>query len=158
MAFVEVLDQKWSQNVNTSLEGKFITKMVKNGVKMLLGGFPKDRSGQNNTFYCFAIFLAIFGHFLAIFWPFLAIVAAAATLHLKIHIFSRIKLNSVDKYLVGPPLLKKNRNFMFEIVFFGFFKNDNILSSKLYTVTKSEIFPQRKLGSLRNLKLKLIRH
>ena len=47
---------------------------------------------------------------------------------------------------------------MFKIVLFWGFKNDNILSSKSYTVTKSEISPQRKLGSLRNFKLKLIRH
>ena len=53
---------------------------------------------------------------------------------------------------------KKYRIFTFKIAFFGVFKNDNILSSKSYTVTKSEISPQRKLGSLPNLKLKLIRH
>ena len=47
---------------------------------------------------------------------------------------------------------------MFRIAFFWGFKNDNILSSKSYTVTKSEIFPQRKLESLQNLRLKLIRH
>ena len=45
-----------------------------------------------------------------------------------------------------------------KIAFFGGFENDNILSSKSYTVTKSGISPQRKLGSLRNLKLKLIRY
>ena len=44
-----------------------------------------------------------------------------------------------------------------KIGFFGGFENDNILSSKSYTVTKSGIFPQRKLGSLRNLKLEFIR-
>ena len=44
-----------------------------------------------------------------------------------------------------------------KIVFFGGFENDNILSSESYTVTKIEISPQRMLGSLRNLKLKLIR-
>ena len=44
-----------------------------------------------------------------------------------------------------------------KIAFFGGFENDDILSSKSYTVTKSGISPQRKLGSLRNLKLKLIR-
>ena len=44
-----------------------------------------------------------------------------------------------------------------KIAFFGGFENDNILSSKSYTVTKSGISPQRKLGSLRNLKLKFIR-
>ena len=48
--------------------------------------------------------------------------------------------------------------FTFKIAFFLVFKNDNILSSKSYTVTKSEISPQRKLGSLQNLKLKLIRY
>ena len=53
---------------------------------------------------------------------------------------------------------KKNRNFTFKIAFFWVLKNDNILSSKSYTVTKSEISPQRKLRSLRNLKLKFIRH
>ena len=45
---------------------------------------------------------------------------------------------------------KKNRNFTFKIVFFWGFKNDNILSSKSNTFTKSEISPQRKLGSLQN--------
>ena len=45
-----------------------------------------------------------------------------------------------------------------EIAFFGGFENDDILSSKSYTVTKSKISPQRKLGSLRNLKLKPIRY
>ena len=44
-----------------------------------------------------------------------------------------------------------------KIAFFEGFENDNILSSKSYTVTKSGISPQRKLGSLRNLKLKFIR-
>ena len=34
-----------------------------------------------------------------------------------------------------------------KIAFFGGFENDNILSSKSYTVTKSGISPQRKLGS-----------
>ena len=43
-----------------------------------------------------------------------------------------------------------------EIAFFGGVENDNILSSKSYTVTKSGISPQRKLGSLRNLKRKFI--
>ena len=37
------------------------------------------------------------------------------------------------------------------------FENSNILSSKSYTVTKSEISPDWKLGSLQNLKLNLIR-
>ena len=45
-----------------------------------------------------------------------------------------------------------------KIAFFGGFENDNILSSKSYMVTKSGISPQRKLGSLRNLKLKLIKY
>ena len=40
-----------------------------------------------------------------------------------------------------------------KIAFFGGFENDNILSSKSYMVTKSEISPQRKLVSLRNWKL-----
>ena len=44
-----------------------------------------------------------------------------------------------------------------KIAFFGGFENDNILSSKSYMVTKSGISPQRKVGSLRNLKLKFIR-
>ena len=43
------------------------------------------------------------------------------------------------------------------LAFFEGFENDNILSSKSYRVTKSEITPQLKLGSLQNLKLKLIR-
>ena len=54
-------------------------------------------------------------------------------------------------------VLKKYRIFTFKIAFFGGFKNDNILSSKSYTGTKSEISPQRKLGSLRNFKLKFKR-
>ena len=44
-----------------------------------------------------------------------------------------------------------------KIAFFGGFENDSILSSKSYTVTESEISLQQKLGSLRNLELKLIR-
>ena len=42
-------------------------------------------------------------------------------------------------------------------VFLGF-ENDNILRSKSYIVTKSGISSQRTLGSLQNLKLRLIRH
>ena len=42
--------------------------------------------------------------------------------------------------------------------FFWVFENDDILSSKSYTVTKSEISPQRKLGSLRNFRLFLLRY
>ena len=41
-------------------------------------------------------------------------------------------------------------------LFWGF-ENDNILSLKSYTVTKSGISPQQKLGYLRNLRLKLAR-
>ena len=41
---------------------------------------------------------------------------------------------------------------MFKNVFLQGFKNDNFLSSKSYTVTKSEISPQQKLRSLRNLR------
>ena len=52
---------------------------------------------------------------------------------------------------------RKNRILPLKIAFFWVFENDNILSSKSYTVTKSEISPQRQLGSLRNLKLILIR-
>ena len=44
-----------------------------------------------------------------------------------------------------------------DLIFEGF-ENDNILSSKTYTVTKSGISPQRKLGSLRNIKLKFTRY
>ena len=44
-----------------------------------------------------------------------------------------------------------------KIAFFEGFENDDILSSKSYMVTKSGISLQRKLGSLRDLKLKLIR-
>ena len=44
-----------------------------------------------------------------------------------------------------------------KIAFFGMFENDNTLSSKSYMVTTTRINPQRKLGSLRNLKLKFIR-
>ena len=43
------------------------------------------------------------------------------------------------------------RFLVLKIAFFGGFENDNILCSKSYKVTKSEISPQRKLGSLRNL-------
>ena len=45
-----------------------------------------------------------------------------------------------------------------KIAFFGGVENDNILSYKSYMVTKSVISPQRKVVSLRNLKLKLIRY
>ena len=38
------------------------------------------------------------------------------------------------------------------------FEKDDISSSKSYTARKSEISPQGKLGSLRNLKLKFTRH
>ena len=44
-----------------------------------------------------------------------------------------------------------------KIALFWGFKNDNILSSKSYMVTKSGISTQQKLGSLRNLRLKLAR-
>ena len=37
-----------------------------------------------------------------------------------------------------------------KIAFFGGFENDNILSFKSYTVTKSGISPQQKLASCRN--------
>ena len=37
--------------------------------------------------------------------------------------------------------------------FLGLFENDNILSSKSYTVTKSGLSPQRKTKSLRYLNL-----
>ena len=46
---------------------------------------------------------------------------------------------------------QKKRNFTLKIVIFWGFENDNILSSKSNTVTKSKISPQRKLGSLQNL-------
>ena len=49
---------------------------------------------------------------------------------------------------------KKKRHFTFKIAVFLGFKSENILSSKLNTVTKIEISPQRKLGSLRNLTIK----
>ena len=39
---------------------------------------------------------------------------------------------------------------LIKITFFGGFENDNILSSKSYRVTKSEITPQQKLGCLQN--------
>ena len=39
------------------------------------------------------------------------------------------------------------RFLMLKIEVFWGFENDNILSSKSYTVTKSGISPQRKLGS-----------
>ena len=42
----------------------------------------------------------------------------------------------------------------FKLRFLGFLK---MISSKSYTGTKSEISPQRKLGSLRNFKLKFKR-
>ena len=53
---------------------------------------------------------------------------------------------------------RKNRILPLKIAFFWVFENDNILSSKSYTVTKSGISPQRKLGSLRNFRLFLIRY
>ena len=52
---------------------------------------------------------------------------------------------------------RKNRILPLKIAFFLFFENGDIFSSKSYTVTKSGISPQRKLGSLPNLKLLLIR-
>ena len=58
-------------------------------------------------------------------------------------------------------LKKKNLRVRFlalKIAFFGGFENDNILCSKSYKVTKSEISPQRKLRSLGNFKLKIIRY
>ena len=57
-------------------------------------------------------------------------------------------------------LKKKNLRVRFlalKIAFFGGFEDDDILSSKSYKVTKSGVSPQRKIGSLRNLKLKFIR-
>ena len=45
-----------------------------------------------------------------------------------------------------------------KIAFFWVFENDEHFRSKSYMVTKSEISPQRKLGSLRNLRLFLIRY
>ena len=39
-----------------------------------------------------------------------------------------------------------------KIAFFEGFENDNILSSKLYTVTKSGISPQQKLGTSKKFK------
>ena len=62
--------------------------------------------------------------------------------------------------LIKKKLKKINLKVRFlplKIAFFEGFENDNILSSTSYTVTKSGISPQRKLGSLQNLKLKLIR-
>ena len=63
--------------------------------------------------------------------------------------------------LISKKMLKKInlrvRFLALKIAFFGGFENDNILSSKSYMVTKSGISPQRKVGSLRNLKLKFIR-
>ena len=53
---------------------------------------------------------------------------------------------------------RKNRILPLKIAFFLVFENDSISSSKLYTVTKSGISPQRKIGSLRNLRLFLIRY
>ena len=53
---------------------------------------------------------------------------------------------------------QKNRIFTFKIAFFWVFENDKKFLSKSYMVTKSEISPQRKLGSLRNLRLFLIRY
>ena len=69
-----------------------------------------------------------------------------------------------DKMLVMIVIEKKREEdksvhlLTLKIAFFGFFENDNILNSTSNTVTKSGISPQRKLGSLQNLKLKLIRH
>ena len=57
-------------------------------------------------------------------------------------------------------LMKINLRLRFlplKIAFFGGFENENVLSSKSYKVTNSEISPQQKLKSLRNLKIKFIR-
>ena len=63
--------------------------------------------------------------------------------------------------LIIKKMLKKTnlrvRFLALKIAFFGGFENYIILSSKSYMVTKSGISPQRKVGSLRNLKLKFIR-
>ena len=45
-----------------------------------------------------------------------------------------------------------------KIAFFEGFENNNIFSSKSYTVKKSGISPQCKLGFLRNFKHKFIRY
>ena len=59
-----------------------------------------------------------------------------------------------EKKIVGDKSLGV---FFTTLFFFLSFENDNISSSKSYMVTKSEISPQRKLGSLPNLKLKFTR-
>ena len=53
---------------------------------------------------------------------------------------------------------KKYCIFTFKIAFFWVFENDEHFRSKSYMVTKSEISPQRKLGSLRNFRLFLLRY
>ena len=45
-----------------------------------------------------------------------------------------------------------------KIVFFWVFENDKSFRSEPYMVSKNRISPQRKLGSLRNLRLFLKRH
>ena len=63
--------------------------------------------------------------------------------------------------LISKKMLKKInlrvRFLALKIAFFWGFENENIFRSKSYMATKSGISPQRKVGSLRNLKLKFIR-
>ena len=75
--------------------------------------------------------------------------------------FLRLSDKRLLTILIKKKLKKINFRMRFQplkIAFFWVFENDNISSSKSYTATKSRISPQRKLGSLQNLKLKLIRH
>ena len=67
----------------------------------------------------------------------------------NLEVLTHLKMKKVNLRVCFIPL---------RIAVFWAFENDNILSSKSYAVTKNEISPQRKLGSLRNLKLKFIRH
>ena len=77
----------------------------------------------------------------------------------KCWIFKPFFCLSYNRCLMLIMLKKTNLRVRFlaiKIAFLGGFENDNVLSSKSYTV-KSEISPQRKLVSLRNFKLKFIR-
>ena len=74
--------------------------------------------------------------------------------------FWRVADHGLLVVLIKKKLKKINlrvRFLLLKIVYFWVFENYNILSANSYIVTKSGITPQRKLGSFRNLKLKLIR-
>ena len=88
MSFAEALDQKWSQNVNISLEGKYKRQEPNSSQKWL--------KMVSKCFYSQKINKAKMIHFivwpfLAILPPLLAILATTATPQLKIYFYSRIR-------------------------------------------------------------------